>query len=345
MAALMVTAPGWKRYSGQMSSVPPARSTRVGAFDSMRKGDPLALESFSMSAPRKHTSSAATRKRKRTGKCLRWKLRPAGTAPAFGRLISGRAGHPRTRDQVRTIFLLVCQGRIRLKAAPATRFIRARRAHDDQFLAFHQPLRVHRRIAAAHADGKQFGDLLGDSEQSRHRLKRPPAVIRVQPGDNHALAQIGQLRANVNDFVAQELRFIDPDNLGSRLNLLHDFAGLRHVVGWNPESRVRDDFIHRVALVNGWLEDLHALAGDFRAPKPPNQLLALAGKHRPDHHFDPAHIPFDDVHTTLLPLQAVYSHNCSFNFGPGPPLRCRTFSHYRTAQTPRRPLRETPPAS
>src|SRR6266404_112680 len=36
MAALTVTAPGWKRYSGQMSSVPPARSTRVGALDSMR---------------------------------------------------------------------------------------------------------------------------------------------------------------------------------------------------------------------------------------------------------------------------------------------------------------------
>src|SRR5262245_7554530 len=31
MAALSVCAPSWKRYSGQMSSVPPARSIRVGA--------------------------------------------------------------------------------------------------------------------------------------------------------------------------------------------------------------------------------------------------------------------------------------------------------------------------
>ena len=31
---LTVTAPGWKRYRGQMSSVPPARSMRVGAVAS-----------------------------------------------------------------------------------------------------------------------------------------------------------------------------------------------------------------------------------------------------------------------------------------------------------------------
>src|SRR5579863_1044478 len=31
MAKLTVTAPGWNRYKGQMSSVPPARSTRQGA--------------------------------------------------------------------------------------------------------------------------------------------------------------------------------------------------------------------------------------------------------------------------------------------------------------------------
>src|SRR5882724_7941027 len=35
MAAFNVTEPGWKRYSGQMSRVLPAKSTRVGALDSM----------------------------------------------------------------------------------------------------------------------------------------------------------------------------------------------------------------------------------------------------------------------------------------------------------------------
>jgi len=35
IAQFTVTAPSWNRYSGQMSSVPPARSIRVGAFDSI----------------------------------------------------------------------------------------------------------------------------------------------------------------------------------------------------------------------------------------------------------------------------------------------------------------------
>src|SRR5258708_38201925 len=38
MAALTVTAPGWNRYSGQMSRVPPARSIRVGAVASTVRG-------------------------------------------------------------------------------------------------------------------------------------------------------------------------------------------------------------------------------------------------------------------------------------------------------------------
>ena len=35
IAQLTVTAPSWNRYKGQISSVPPARSIRVGAFDSI----------------------------------------------------------------------------------------------------------------------------------------------------------------------------------------------------------------------------------------------------------------------------------------------------------------------
>ncbi len=35
IAQFTVTAPSWNRYNGQMSSVPPARSIRVGAFDSI----------------------------------------------------------------------------------------------------------------------------------------------------------------------------------------------------------------------------------------------------------------------------------------------------------------------
>jgi hypothetical protein len=41
---------------------------------------------------------------------------------------------------------------------------------------------------------------------------------------------------------------------------------------------------------------LDALARYFGAAEAADQLLALAGKHRADDDFDPAHIAFDDVH-------------------------------------------------
>src|SRR5262245_24500119 len=60
---------------------------------------------------------------------------------------------------------------------------------------------------------------------------------------------------------------------------------------------MRDDFIQGIAVVNGWLEDLHALASDARTAQPPDQFLALAGKHRPAHHFDPSQMARNDIHT------------------------------------------------
>ena len=59
---------------------------------------------------------------------------------------------------------------------------------------------------------------------------------------------------------------------------------------------MRDDFVGGVALINGGLEDLDALARNFRAAQAADQFLALAGKHGADDDFDPAHIAFDDVH-------------------------------------------------
>src|SRR5579864_88298 len=242
-----------------MSSVPPARSTRVGALDSMRIGSEL-----------ERLLARATRSR-----------------------------HAIT-DQERNFFFFARQLGIRLEAAPAARFVHARGAHDDQLFALDQALRVHRGIAAAHANGQQLGDFFGDGQKARHRLEGAAAIIGVQASDDHPLAQIGELAADVHDFVAKELRFVDTDHFRARLDLFHDFRSFEDVVGGDAQARMRDDFVGGVALVNGRLEDLHALAREFRAAQAADQLFALAGKHRADHHFDPAHIALDDVHSSLL---------------------------------------------
>src|SRR5260221_1974442 len=75
---------------------------------------------------------------------------------------------------------------------------------------------------------------------------------------------------------------------------------------------MRHDFIRRVAFVDRGLENLHALSRKLRAAQAPNHLFALAGEHWPDHHFDPAHIAFDDIHARpSVPLSCRRTFLCT----------------------------------
>src|SRR6267378_6603071 len=212
------------------------------------------------------------------------------------------AGGAIAGDELRAVFLLLREGGIGLEAAAAAGFVGAHGADDDQLFAFDQALGVNRGIAAADADGEQLGYFLGDGEEARHWFERAAAIIGVEAGDDDAFAEIGELRANVNNFVAEELGFIDADDLRARRQFFHDFGGLEDRVRRNAEARVRDDLVGGVTLVNGGLEYLHALARDLCAAQTADQLFALAGKHRADHDFDPAHIAFDDVHGCSLEI-------------------------------------------
>ena len=86
------------------------------------------------------------------------------------------------------------------------------------------------------------------------------------------------------------------DDLGARGQFVHDFSSLENSVRGNAEAGVRNNFVGGVAFVNGGLEDLHALPCNLRASQPANQFFALAGKHRANHDFDPAHIAFNNIH-------------------------------------------------
>src|SRR5690348_10360650 len=165
-----------------MSSVPPARSTRVGAFDSMRKRSPRSWEANDLATKRIQVQ-ARVADQKRRSECLRrteprQKLRGGG-------LFSGGTRNARTGDEVRPFLLFLGESGIRLEAAPAARFVHAGGANDDELFAFHKPLRVNRGIAAANADREQLGDFLGDGQQTGHRLERAAAVVGIQPGNNN----------------------------------------------------------------------------------------------------------------------------------------------------------------
>src|ERR1700680_735636 len=110
-----------------MSRVPPARSTRVGALDSMRIG-PRERDRLLTRAP--HSRDAIT-------------------------------------DQERDFFFSFGLLGIGFKAAAAASFVHARGADNYQLFALDQSLRVHRGISAAHADGKQLGDFFRDGQEAR----------------------------------------------------------------------------------------------------------------------------------------------------------------------------------
>src|SRR5712691_6089921 len=117
----------------------------------------------------------------------------------------------------------VCE--VRLKAAPATRFVHSCGSYYDQILGGDQTLRVHGGIAAADTDGQQFGDLFGNGQQTGHGLEGPAHEIGVQTGNHDALAHVRKLRADVDQFFAEKLGLVDADDFGARLDFLQDFSG------------------------------------------------------------------------------------------------------------------------
>src|ERR1700730_17947223 len=269
-----------------MSRVAPARSTRVGALDSMRMGV------------------------QRSKSCVA--ARTSGVAPCHG---LGTMNHRRAG-------LAGGLGRIGFEAVAGASFVRAARADHDEFVAFYQALGVHGRVAAANTDGEQFGDFFRDGEKAGHGFEGRTPVIGVQSGDDHTFAEIGKLRADIHNFFPQELRFVDANDFGAWLKLLHDFGSLGDVVRGDAQAGMGDNFVGGVTRVDGGLEYLHALAGDSSAAKPADEFLALARKHWADHDFNPTHVALHDVHA-LSPYSASRWREADF------PVRAMQSAHYQ----------------
>jgi len=99
--------------------------------------------------------------------------------------------------------------RVGLKTAPATRFVRATRTYYNQFVAFHQALRMHCGFPQRTQIASSLVISSAMASKPRHRLERPTTIVRIKTGHDHALAQIRQLRANIQNFLAQKLCFVN----------------------------------------------------------------------------------------------------------------------------------------
>src|SRR5437016_2497186 len=125
-----------------MSSVPPAKSTRVGALDSMimvaRQLDSRGFVSSQFDGMRRPSQEMTVRNV--NGKAM----------PALAGKGSTGGGGAVASDELGAVLLFLGESRIGLEAAAAAGFVRTHRADDDQFFAFNQALGVHSEIGRAH---------------------------------------------------------------------------------------------------------------------------------------------------------------------------------------------------
>ncbi len=192
-------------------------------------------------------------------------------------------------------------GEIGFEAAAAAGFVHSCRTDDDQVFAGNQSLGMLGGIATLHADGQCLGDFIRYREKFGHGMKRTPEIIRIESGNDDALAHIGKLYHQVNDGIAQKLRLIEADHFSAQVNPSFHLGGAGDALGVDTHIVVGDDVTIGIALVNRRLEDLYALPGDLGTAQAADQLFALAAEHRTADYFDPSKISAHGIHLCLVP--------------------------------------------
>src|SRR5947209_8835109 len=94
---------------------------------------------------------------------------------------------------------------VRHKAAAATGFIHAARAHCDALFRFESALRVVGWLAAAHADGVRLRYVFGDCKKLRHWLERFSGVVLIQPRYDNSYASTSEFVHGGDEFLVEEL--------------------------------------------------------------------------------------------------------------------------------------------
>ena len=95
----------------------------------------------------------------------------------------------------------------------ATGFINIFGPDNHTFMGIRDPLRAVRRIAANDANGESFSDVFGDGQKLGDGFERLSPIVLIESCNDDAFASIGECLAHVNEIGAEELAFIDADDL------------------------------------------------------------------------------------------------------------------------------------
>ena len=120
-----------------------------------------------------------------------------------------------------------------------------------------------------------------------HGTERTAQIILIKPRRNDSHASVCQLHAHVDDFIVEELHFVDAYNLHSEHYVGSKVRGVVDDDGIHPAIVARDHSLQLEPVIDRRLKNLRALAGYLSAAYPADQLFALAAEHAAGDNFDP----------------------------------------------------------
>lgn len=155
-----------------------------------------------------------------------------------------------------------------------------RRSIVERRKAIRQTLAARRlQIAAAHADSREFRNLVGPREKQRHDAERFASEIGIEPGAHDFVPARKKRLGHVNDAVIKELCLVEADEPRT----LHRHKRKRFVRPIDHDGRVRlavarADF-DPIARIHCRLEGKDGDLGEGRAPQKARELAAFARRH------------------------------------------------------------------
>ena len=160
-------------------------------------------------------------------------------------------------------------------------------AQHHLLVAGHNAVTDMGKIAAADTDGVYLRDIFGNGAQSRHRPERHTFEIHIEPGNDDALAPIGQSVAYLHQPFVEKLRLVYAYHIGFRGHQQDASTGVDggrcHGV-----AVVRNDIFFAVARIKQGFVDFHFLLRNASAVETADEFFSFPGKHTAADHFNAA---------------------------------------------------------
>jgi hypothetical protein len=96
-----------------------------------------------------------------------------------------------------------------VKVGAAAGFVEAGGAYDDQLLALAKALGVNGRLAAYHADSREFSDFVGDGHEVGNGAEGLGGEGGVEACHDDAFPEVDELYGEGDDGFVEELDFVD----------------------------------------------------------------------------------------------------------------------------------------